>query len=142
MFIQPELGEIVVAELADGTLQREPRFALFIDGRVQHEFLFGLQRLGRTLVKNRGAVLGRVHHALLMFGGLGQRRVEDRRKWDVIERELARDQVGDPALFLKDIPAAQRSEEHTSELQSLMRISYAVFCLKQKNKKCHCTTNT
>src|SRR3546814_1550432 len=32
----------------------------------------------------------------------------------------------------------QRSEEHTSELQSLMRISYAVFCLK-KNK--HITTN-
>src|SRR3546814_4107436 len=28
---------------------------------------------------------------------------------------------------------AQRSEEHTSELQSLMRISYAVFCLKKKN---------
>src|SRR3546814_10034713 len=30
-----------------------------------------------------------------------------------------------------------RSEEHTSELQSLMRISYAVFCLKKKNKKSH-----
>src|SRR3546814_8341441 len=30
---------------------------------------------------------------------------------------------------------AQRSEEHTSELQSLMRISYAVFCLKNKNNK-------
>src|SRR3546814_10601747 len=30
---------------------------------------------------------------------------------------------------------AVRSEEHTSELQSLMRISYAVFCLKKKNKK-------
>src|SRR3546814_7802131 len=29
---------------------------------------------------------------------------------------------------------ALRSEEHTSELQSLMRISYAVFCLKKKNK--------
>src|SRR3546814_8203553 len=29
----------------------------------------------------------------------------------------------------------RRSEEHTSELQSLMRISYAVFCLKKKNKK-------
>src|SRR3546814_6454411 len=29
----------------------------------------------------------------------------------------------------------QRSEEHTSELQSLMRISYAVFCLKKKNQK-------
>src|SRR3546814_2650226 len=30
---------------------------------------------------------------------------------------------------------ADRSEEHTSELQSLMRISYAVFCLKKKNKQ-------
>src|SRR3546814_4735293 len=30
---------------------------------------------------------------------------------------------------------SQRSEEHTSELQSLMRISYAVFCLKKKNNK-------
>src|SRR3546814_8463269 len=33
--------------------------------------------------------------------------------------------------------AAFRSEEHTSELQSLMRISYAVFCLKKKNKQNH-----
>src|SRR3546814_9970263 len=32
-------------------------------------------------------------------------------------------------------PTAGRSEEHTSELQSLMRISYAVFCLKKKKKK-------
>src|SRR3546814_14304907 len=32
------------------------------------------------------------------------------------------------------IGVARRSEEHTSELQSLMRISYAVFCLKKKNK--------
>src|SRR3546814_6406915 len=31
--------------------------------------------------------------------------------------------------------AGERSEEHTSELQSLMRISYAVFCLKKKNKQ-------
>src|SRR3546814_1409184 len=31
--------------------------------------------------------------------------------------------------------ARRRSEEHTSELQSLMRISYAVFCLKKKKKK-------
>src|SRR3546814_3851383 len=31
-------------------------------------------------------------------------------------------------------PSLRRSEEHTSELQSLMRISYAVFCLKKKKK--------
>src|SRR3546814_7796715 len=35
---------------------------------------------------------------------------------------------------LKGVDAAYRSEEHTSELQSLMRISYAVFCLKKKIK--------
>src|SRR3546814_5950115 len=37
--------------------------------------------------------------------------------------------------------ALARSEEHTSELQSLMRISYAVFCLKNKTQK-HNTYNT
>src|SRR3546814_7069769 len=36
--------------------------------------------------------------------------------------------------------AGDRSEEHTSELQSLMRISYAVFCLKKKKQKHHKTT--
>src|SRR3546814_1528261 len=35
-----------------------------------------------------------------------------------------------------------RSEEHTSELQSLMRISYAVFCLKKKKKNNNIQTNT
>src|SRR3546814_9974093 len=40
------------------------------------------------------------------------------------------------------IAAIQRSEEHTSELQSLMRISYAVFCLKKKKKKTTQSTTT
>src|SRR3546814_1849184 len=44
--------------------------------------------------------------------------------WDSISRTLAA-KVARPG----------RSEEHTSELQSLMRISYAVFCLKKKKKK-------
>src|SRR3546814_1264370 len=38
------------------------------------------------------------------------------------------------SAFFGALPAL-RSEEHTSELQSLMRISYAVFCLKKKKKK-------
>src|SRR3546814_7118004 len=42
--------------------------------------------------------------------------------------------VTDPAGGRPHIPLlVARSEEHTSELQSLMRISYAVFCLKKKN---------
>src|SRR3546814_1824555 len=62
-----------------------------------------------------------------------------------------------PSSALAPAPAAttspscgfSRSEEHTSELQSLMRISYAVFCLKKKNKlitkkgkTIPCTTHT
>src|SRR3546814_8203531 len=39
------------------------------------------------------------------------------------------------ALEYLEAGGASRSEEHTSELQSLMRISYAVFCLKKKKKK-------
>src|SRR3546814_9235150 len=43
----------------------------------------------------------------------------------------------DEATVLEIGPALQRTEEHTSELQSLMRISYAVFCLKKKKKINH-----
>src|SRR3546814_5454639 len=40
------------------------------------------------------------------------------------------------SIAISSAPAvSQRSEEHTSELHSLMRISYAVFCLKKKKKK-------
>src|SRR3546814_7598959 len=52
---------------------------------------------------------------------------------------LALEGVGAPRVSLimngVIIVAVLRSEEHTSELQSLMRISYAVFCLKTKNYK-------
>src|SRR3546814_9348107 len=52
------------------------------------------------------------------------------------------DRLGDRAELVGDILVefilvVDRSEEHTSELQSLMRISYAVFCLKKKNITTH-----
>src|SRR3546814_3392457 len=56
-----------------------------------------------------------------------------------IERAHLNGAIG---LFLRavmDNCAIGRSEEHTSELQSLMRISYAVFCLKKKNNLTHIT---
>src|SRR3546814_3620271 len=46
--------------------------------------------------------------------------------------EVWKDMPGEYPLDLTDRPPIRRSEEHTSELQSLMRISYAVFCLKKK----------
>src|SRR3546814_6856793 len=46
------------------------------------------------------------------------------------------DEIGiAPAAGQKRLRDGRRSEEHTSELQSLMRISYAVFCLKKKTKQ-------
>src|SRR3546814_2797329 len=42
-------------------------------------------------------------------------------------------------LHVKVVLADERSEEHTSELQSLMLISYAVFCLKKKTNQQYCS---
>src|SRR3546814_9446505 len=50
------------------------------------------------------------------------------------ERKDSRRAASVPTPWPK-CPITSRSEEHTSELQSLMRISYAVFCLKKKKKE-------
>src|SRR3546814_2682040 len=59
-------------------------------------------------------VMGRLHHLVIVMAGL-----------------VAAGHALQPAAEQPDAEPA-RSEEHTSELQSLMRISYAVFCLKKK----------
>src|SRR3546814_10022090 len=66
---------------------------------------------------------------------LSTRQGRDRQRWcwsPSRERNLPHWRYGG-----RDRSGAARSEEHTSELQSLMRISYAVFCLKKKNKINH-----
>src|SRR3546814_4148369 len=62
----------------------------------------------------------------------------DRAAGECVQEALAVERLGgslDPGGGQAGGPL--RSEEHTSELQSLMRISYAVFCLKKKNNKNH-----
>src|SRR3546814_7576796 len=67
---------------------------------------------------------------IFLFAGKGCRTVHV----DVVDRihDHAFEAISDDALKLDTVA---RSEEHTSELQSLMRNSYAVFCLKKKKKK-------
>src|SRR3546814_3646382 len=63
----------------------------------------------------------------------GQRR-HDSREWVMRRKERTRHLIELGGLVQKaGLVDLTRSEEHTSELQSLMRISYAVFCLKKKN---------
>src|SRR3546814_8890109 len=57
-------------------------------------------------------------------------RTDHQNRERIAEREVAEHRVADLAGFRTRREG--RSEEHTSELQSLMRISYAVFCLKKK----------
>src|SRR3546814_10212356 len=58
-------------------------------------------------------------------------------------REIVRGREGGVEMLAADIVEIDvyRSEEHTSELQSLMRISYAVFCLKKKKTNTQDTTH-
>src|SRR3546814_1290064 len=59
------------------------------------------------------------------------------------QQRLARAvQVVDQAVRDGELGGQTRSEEHTSELQSLMRISYAVFCLKKKTTHRHYNYHT
>src|SRR3546814_9566271 len=71
------------------------------------------------------------------------RGMDRRQAWDQAARILSGVDIQNPAKILRRYPHQAsggekqrilRSEEHTSELQSLMRISYAVFCLKKKKK--------
>src|SRR3546814_3159665 len=79
-------------------------------------------RCGRAQARHQKAA-GRPHQPLCR----GRRSAEG--------QALMSEAVIPPAPKVDPETLAIRSEEHTSELQSLMRISYAVFCLKKKNKK-------
>src|SRR3546814_6128421 len=75
---------------------------------------------------------------IVLLGAFGQSCKEEARI-DYIDESLpAPAQVSNVEIVETPggaIVTYKRSEEHTSELQSLMRISYAVFCLKKKKKK-------
>src|SRR3546814_10191755 len=91
-----------------------------LDGVAQHRG-DGLHHpeVGRQVWRNRRQMsLGQLAVLALLFF----------RQAEQLQEDLDRIDVGDVVLEL----AASRSEEHTSELQSLMRSSYAVFCLKKK----------
>src|SRR3546814_6376470 len=92
--------------------------------------VLGAEHLGEIDRLIDGNLPWHVRAMLQFIGGEQQDCMFDR--IDLRDRaiEMRRDRQRQLGRMLDD--TVQRSEEHTSELQSLMRISYAVFCLKKK----------
>src|SRR3546814_2004329 len=93
--------------------------------------------------------LRRAAHIECPEGELHPPRLHDLRHTSAVHRVLACYREGKDvqrllpqlATYLGHVDIKSRSEEHTPELQSLMRISYAVFCLKKKTTPPTTTTN-
>src|SRR3546814_1083396 len=115
---------------------------------MQHETGFGFVRLlrgvfppacsvgGCEVDRVGGGQTARAVIALFPVGDIHALDAHDRagaRRMDKLAVAQVNAHMGEPVAPC--IEEHQRSEEHTSELQSLMRISYAVFCLKKKKKK-------
>src|SRR3546814_8962620 len=114
-------------------------------GSTRTDTLVPYTTLFRSTVDG-GSARGESEHAAIHLDELA---VGDRQRREGVDRPAAvpdrgelRHPAGDDGV-IEAVAEHPRSEEHTSELQSLMRISYAVFCLKKKTntRKPH-TRNT
>src|SRR3546814_8851201 len=104
-----------------------------LGARADHQLaLVGLTDIGVDRVGHDDARKDRLHR----FRDQRLQRVAFQRQSDMrhVEHDAAVPGGGDSDAFRCDEAPRRRSEEHTSELQSLMRISYAVFCLKKKKE--------
>src|SRR3546814_3646579 len=91
-----------------------------------------LRAAGGPSLQSQQAAAGSLRQGSARRASLARRRLR------LPRRASARGPGDGPAqlrLRHAEVRGDRRSEEHTSELQSLMRISYAVFCLKKKTKK-------
>src|SRR3546814_3088889 len=123
----------IVAKQPDMTVVMRLEHMRFVERRrriVDHMLEGDAMERGRRLVSRRSP-------------GAGENQILDRHELQrtvslrFVDENRGLEEIG---VRTGPVHARIRSEEHTSELQSLMRISYAVFCLKQKTNHQH-TTN-
>src|SRR3546814_1745762 len=105
-------------------------FALAAAGRGEHAVFFAFDE-GRGTLEARARTIGQPLDEALASGKL---RIQQIDPAELSPGEFAANVRASVEQDGARVVVIDRSEEHTSELQSLMRISYAVFCLK-KNKK-------
>src|SRR3546814_3578682 len=114
----------------------DARDALVVQRRLEVvgvDVVVELLHVGDELIAECRALLGGRGRPVLPRGGLavGVERVLRRHPQVLLDPV----EPGPVQALGDGVDLAVRSEEHTSELQSLMRISYAVFCLKKKTKQ-------
>src|SRR3546814_8118504 len=109
-------------------IRRPPR-STRTDTLFPYTTLFRSQSTPARVVKLNDFHPGCLQFPFETISDLWRQRHQQRRKSCPVEMLQQSEQ-----LDVRSGPT-RRSEEHTSELQSLMRISYAVFCLKKKNQK-------
>src|SRR3546814_9555650 len=115
-------SDLLDADL-DACVDREHRRSVDLPGRLVEDRIIREDHIRRGEQEARAPVVrGAERHRPLFV---------EHRNIDVVLRQLFERQS-----------EAGRSEEHTSELQSLMRISYAVFCLKKKTNTIRIPTHT
>src|SRR3546814_8224142 len=118
-FKQKTAYEMRISDWSSDVCSSDLSAALHLDARIGQE--------GRRLNMDELNVL--------RARAFARARDEERRPQDVmalVRQKQIRGAYAEAAVALARTGEADRSEEHTSELQSLMRISYAVFCLKKK----------
>src|SRR3546814_3246221 len=104
--------------------------AAYLVAQPRHR-LDHVRHFGRIADRRGDRHFGGQHRAQIKWHRLAVRGGDDQARLELADAHHVRDDARcaggvDPGV------GADRSEEHTSELQSLMRISYAVFCLKKK----------
>src|SRR3546814_2601314 len=121
---QVDAAAVVFGDLAR---QRQAKAGAVALGRIKRQ-----QRVGQHRFVHAAAAIK--HIDAPVAGDVAQRQLDLLRRASRFVRVAQ--QVQQRLLNLRGVQArgAVRSEEHTSELQSLMRISYAVFCLKKKKR--------
>src|SRR3546814_996878 len=131
------IGRILTGRVQSGTVRvNQPIHAIDMNGKVietgRASKLLAFRGLDRVPVEEARA------GDIVAIAGLAHATVANTVADPTVSDPIPAQPIDPPTLSMRfavnDSPMAgrERSEEHTSELQSLMRISYAVFCLKKK----------
>src|SRR3546814_5808847 len=116
------LGSVPAAVVEEIAVQKNIDLVDFGPAIKSSNFLEKFPYYQKVLVK-AGTYKG-IDHDVTLFGNAG---------FIIANKDVPNEVVYEFTKLAYSKGAVDRSEEHTSELQSLLRISYAVFCLKKKN---------